>query len=287
MAMCHERGNELHADFEIAGGSVPGRAHVAAGRNNQDAFCWTSTEKGLVAVVCDGCGSGPHSELGAQLGARLVVQAAARLLACELSVSDLLERVEQDVLARLRILAAEMSSEWGSAAAGSSAAPNASFARTVSDYLLFTVVGLIIMRDSATTFAAGDGLIVVNDDVHHLGPFPNNEPPYLGYALLARGAERSNEHSAFRIHRRVPVEEIRSLLLGTDGAVDLDAMADRAVHGRAEPIGPLSQFWTDDRFFRNSDMVRRRLTVINRGPRSGALPDDTTLVVVRRKAAEA
>jgi len=31
--------------------------------------------------------------------------------------------------------------------------------------------------------------------------------------------------------------------------------------------------------------VRRRLAVLNRGPRRG-LPDDTTLVVVRRKVGE-
>src|SRR5215467_2985954 len=95
--------------FEIAGGSVTGRAHVAAGRNNQDAFCWASDADGLVAVVCDGCSSGPHNEVGAQLGARLFVQAATRLLSSNLEVADLLGQVGQDVLARLRVLAREMS----------------------------------------------------------------------------------------------------------------------------------------------------------------------------------
>jgi hypothetical protein len=270
--------------FEIAGGSVPGRAHVAAGRNNQDAFCWVSTGEGLVAAVCDGCGSGSHNEVGAQVGARLVAHAAARLLSSGLDIPELLEQVRQEVLARLRLLATEMSTGAGP----SPASTHASFYRTVSDYFLFTVVGLIITADRATTFSIGDGLIVINGDRHRLGPFANNEPPYIGYALLPRGAgSGSSEHLAFRIHRPVPVDEIRSLLLGTDGAVDLDGMADRAVHGGAEGIGPLSQFWTDDRFFRNSDMVRRRLTIINRGPRGGVMSDDTTLVVVRRRAPEA
>ncbi|MDO8622315.1 MAG: protein phosphatase 2C domain-containing protein, partial [bacterium] len=54
----------------------------------------------------------------------------------------------------------------------------------------------------------------------------------------------------------------------------------------------IDQFWTDDRYFRNPDMVRRRLTLVNReavraengmlARTPGLLPDDTTLVVIRR-----
>ncbi len=241
--------------FEIAGGSVAGRAHVAAGRNNQDAFFWTTTASGLVAVVCDGCSGGPHSEVGAKVGARLIAQAAARLCDSKLSVEELVERVRADVLARLRLLATEMGSE--------------SFARTVTEYFLFTVVGLMVTRSSATTFSIGDGLVVVNGTRHKLGPFPNNEPPYLGYGLLAPGP-------VFKVHASVPTDDLDLLVLGTDGAFDLDSPDD----GRA--IEVLS---SDDRTFRNTDMVRRRLTVM-RNRQRGLLADDTTLVVVRRKRGE-
>jgi hypothetical protein len=57
----------------------------------------------------------------------------------------------------------------------------------------------------------------------------------------------------------------------------------------------LSQFWEEDRYFRNPDALRRRLALINseythldreagvliREP--GLLPDDTTLVAIRRR----
>jgi hypothetical protein len=266
--------------FEIAGGSITGQAHLAAGRNNQDAFCWAVNGAGLVAVVCDGCGTAPHSDVGAKLGAQLVVQAAARLLTSDLDPSEILEQVRRDVLERLRGLAAEMSVETSTSAPGGVA----TFARTVLEYFLFTIVGVVITPRHATTFSLGDGLVVFNGDCRLLGPFPNNEPPYLGYALLSRS---SSERSSFEVHRPVPVDEVRSLLLGTDGAVDLEASADRAVHGREETVGSLSQFWTDDRFFRNADMVRRRLTIVSRRPRGSLLPDDTTLVIVRRKPREA
>ena len=255
--------------FEIAGGSVTGRAHVAAGRNNQDAFCWASDADGLVAVVCDGCSSGPHSEVGAQVGARLLAQTATRLLRSNLDVADLLEQVRQDVLASLRGLAREMSVDA------------ATFSRTVADHFLFTIVGALITARGATTFSLGDGVVVINGERTQLGPFPKNEPPYLGYALLPGALELS-----FNVHRSLEASEVQSLVLGTDGAVELEAVAERPIHGREEAVGPLSQFWSDDRFFKNPDMVRRRLAVLNRGPRGGLLSDDTTLVVIRRKAGD-
>jgi hypothetical protein len=244
--------------FEIAGGSVTGRAHVAAGRNNQDAFCWASDADGLVAVVCDGCSSGPHSEVGAQLGSRLWVQAATRMLSANLDVADLLAQVGQDVLARLRVLAREMSTDASS------------FARTVTDHFLFTIVGVLITAGGATTFSVGDGLVVLNGERTELGPFPNNEPPYLGYALLPSAQDRgTGDRVPFTIHRSIPASDVQSLVLGTDGAIELE-----------------TQFWKDERFFKNPDMVRRRLAVLSRSARGGLLSDDTTLVVIRRKAAE-
>ncbi len=261
--------------FEIAGGSVTGQAHVAAGRNNQDAFSWEVSEDGLVAVVCDGCGSGPHSEVGAKIGARLVTRAGARLLASDLEPADLLEEVRREVVEKLRLVATSIGAD-------TSPGDVSAFGRAVLDYLLFTIVGALVTRRWTTTFSLGDGLVVLNGDRRQLGPFPDNEPPYLSYALLTRsGSDRS-----FDVHRPVPVDEARSLLLATDGAVDLETSADRAVHGREEAVGPLSQFWTDDRYFTNRDMVRRRLAIVSRGPRGGLLPDDTTLVVVRQKVGE-
>jgi hypothetical protein len=123
---------------------------------------------------------------------------------------------------------------------------------------------------AVTTFSIGDGLVVVNGDRHRLGPFENNEPPYLGYGLLSRGP-------SFRIHDSIPTGDVRLLVLGTDGAFDLDAEGGE---------GPIEGICLDDRTFRNTDMVRRRLTIMRNESR-GAFADDTTLVVVRRKPGDA
>ena len=64
--------------FEWAAGSVAGRDHRRVGRNSQDAVRVVGDDGALVAVVTDGCGSAPHSEVGAHLLAQLL---AVRLLA--------------------------------------------------------------------------------------------------------------------------------------------------------------------------------------------------------------
>lgn len=259
--------------FEIAGGTVTGQAHVAAGRNNQDAFSWELTGAGLVAVVCDGCGSSPHSEVGAKLGAQLITRAAARRLASDCDPAELLEQVRLELLGRLRLLAIGLAGGRPGFKGGEP------FARAVLDYLLFTVVGAVVTPRWATTFSLGDGLAVLNGERLQLGPFPGNEPPYLAYSLLSTGTSERT----FELLRQVPADEACSLLLATDGAVELEPLAARATDGRAVPVGPLSQFWTEDRFFANRDMVRRRLAIISRGSRGGLLSDDTTVVAVRRR----
>jgi len=256
------------AAFEIAGGSVAGQMHLAARRNNQDAYWWEADAGGLIAVVCDGCGSRAHSEVGALIGARLVAQAVRRLRRSGLPAPRLFDDVRRHVLAGLRVVARQMG-------------PRARLADTVIDYLLFTIVGLLVTDRVALPFSFGDGLIVVNGDARELGPFPDNEPPYLAYGLLpgSLGPGRAR----FQVHDATPVDEVRSILIGTDGARDLRAAAARAVPGRDGVVGPLSQFWADDAFYKNRDMVRRRLAVLNRGAGPGLLADDTTIVVVRRK----
>jgi hypothetical protein len=266
------------SSLEIAAGSVTGRAHTRAGRCNQDAYAWASAGGATVAVVCDGCSSGAHSEVGAQLGARLVVEALLRQLGGEATTTacqpELLERARQDVLAQLRLLASAM---------------GGSFSRTIADYFLFTVIGAVVEPDRAWVFALGDGLVVVDGERLELGPYPGNEPPYLAYALL----DGAPHDLGLQVLRQLPSGERATLLLGSDGALDLEAAAHRRVPGRAELVGPLSSFWTSERYFRNPDAVRRRLAVLNRdvarviapGDRereAGLLPDDTTLVVLRR-----
>ncbi|QQR44330.1 protein phosphatase 2C domain-containing protein [Myxococcus xanthus] len=262
--------------FDVAAASVLGREHARAGRNNQDALCIRASEHGLVAVVTDGCGSQPCSELGAQLGARRLARAALVRLAEGERVDEptFLPGLREDVLCLLSELRADLG-------------------REVMGDFLFTVVGAVVTPSLTLVFSAGDGVWALNGEVHPLGPFPGNAPPYLAYALM------HGEDVALTPRALVPTEDVHALLLGTDGVADLERLATTRMPAGDELVGPLSRLWTEDRYFANPDALRRRLALLNReavradfasqqlSRTPGLLPDDTTLVVLRRRMGRA
>ncbi len=265
--------------FELAGGSVIGREHLRVGKNNQDAYFWNMTEAGVIAVVCDGCGSGIHSEVGAKLGARMIVETLHCLLkdGVHLEHEEVWQTIQQMLLSGLQQVVEQLGGDR---------------TQTVRDYLLFTIAGVVITATTTAVFALGDGVVAIDDQVIQLGPFPNNAPPYLAYGLLE---ENISEASRLKTLQILPTDQLQTLLLGTDGMSDFIQVAEKALPGRSETVGDIAQFWQDDRYFRNSDQVRRHLALINRevttfNPSSqqclrqfGLLPDDTTLIVIRSK----
>lgn len=263
--------------IQIAGGTVAGRRHNIAGDNNQDAFCWGQAQAGLVGVVCDGCGSGKHSEVGAKLAARWTVRAIGARLGRGQPIPDLLEEVRQELLSRMYQTAVDLGADPGP---GWSEETRAEFGQTVKDYLLFTIVGIIVEGARVTTFALGDGLVVVNRQRHRLGPFPRNEPPFLGYALMPSRAGAADDR--FVILDSLPIQALRSILIGTDGAAQIDERADDLLPSGQERVGSLDQFWTDDHIFGKREALSRRLAMIQRGPSGGILGDDVAIVVVRK-----
>lgn len=270
--------------FEIAGGTVMGKDHRAGSLGNQDAYYWFDSDKMTVAAVCDGCGGAPHSEVGAKLGARLVVEAVRR----KLELSDffdpdaMMEQVRKDVLAELRLLALNMGQ---------------SLTKIVREMFLFTVMGLALTARGAIIFSLGDGFYSFNGKLFREGPFPGNAPPYLAYGGLVESSLDSSRSSLFRFKTDImlPLEMVKTICLASDGLEDLLAAADNDLPGKNELVGPLVQFWENDIFFKNPDAIRRRLFQINREVvrpdwenkslerESGWLADDTTLVVVRRQ----
>ena len=168
----------MTTQFEIAGGTVTGREHYRLRANGQDAYHIVRRGETSVAIVCDGCGdpASRHSEVGAVLGARMIAQRLAGVLSSEagrLATAEeaerLLEQVRREMLVSLRKLARGMSEDPVEA---------------ISECLLFTVVGCAITGEYAAFFSLGDGMIIVNDLHVKIGPYPDNAPPYLAYALL-------------------------------------------------------------------------------------------------------
>ena len=138
-------------------------------------------------------------------------------------------------------------------------------------------------------------MVVVNGERIRIGSFPDNAPPYLGYELPMKASDFPPLRHLV-LHRVLATEQLSSFLLATDGIDDLIAAKGRILPGRTDTVESIESFWQEDRFFKNPDAMRRRLTLIGREHvavatdgkslvRSpGFLRDDTTIVTGRRVA---
>ena len=269
--------------FQIAGGTVMGREHYRLRANRQDAYRIERRGEVTVAVVCDGCGDpdSPHSEVGAALGARMIAHRLAVQLAtddCRLAtpegIGKTLEGVRRETLAGLRKLARSMGDD---------------LVRAISDCLLFTVVGCAINATHAAFFSLGDGVIIVNGQATLLGPYPDNAPPYMAYALLDGCKEQCDLR--FSIQHHTSTSALESFLIGSDGVRDLMEQGRQYLPGTNEVVGEIDTFWQAYEYYVNPHALNNRLRLINtdqvridwqahrKATDWGRLADDTTLVV--------
>ncbi|MFA6437237.1 MAG: protein phosphatase 2C domain-containing protein [Candidatus Paceibacterota bacterium] len=276
--------------FEIAGGTVLGTNHQRCGKNNQDAFLWQITEDAVVIVVADGCGSKPHSEVGAKIGSQLIVNEIITnlyengfldALGNDIATNNLWSLIERNVLEKIYALAHSMDRDL--------------HAQAIADYFLFTMIGAIATKNKTIIFSLGDGAYIINGEVTQIGPFPDNAPPYLAYQLLdPQTLDIDQRLLHIKTKRIIETPEIKNLLIGTDGVCDLIRQSEKQIPGSQDQVGQINWFWENDKCFSNPDMIRRRLSMMNRqslridekkhlAKESGILPDDTTLVVMRQK----
>jgi len=265
------------SQFELASGTITGRNHNQRGMNNQDAFYSLADAQTAIAVVGDGCGSCSHSEVGAKLGVRFVVEAIANQIAEPIN-PEFWQRLQANILGKLHNLALTLGGDT-----------QEKLGEIVKDYLLFTIVGAIITPTETAIFAIGDGAIAINGKVLVIEEFPNNAPPYLAYGLLGAPVN-------LQIYGLLPTAEVNSLLIATDGIQDLIESQAKMLPGKSEIVGNIDQFWQEDRYFQNPDAIRRKLALINREvvkpnwqeqrlDRSGGLlSDDTTLITIRKRS---
>jgi len=277
---------KVEDSFKVVQGTITGKYHLSIGKNNQDAS-QVRYGNGVVAVVCDGCGSSEHSEVGAQLGAHLI---AEKLITLNTDVIE--EDPENPIEFEMELDNIKRSIVWKIMEIAN--AMKGSTFNIIQDYFLFTCIAAIIREKYTTIISIGDGTVAVNGDVKRLGPFENNAPPYIAYNAI-KECVKLNDDCGFKIVKIVPTSEVETILIGTDGLDDLEDAENKKIPGKDEMVGPLSQFWKNDLYFRNPHAINRRLTLINRthikldkygqGIRRemGHLRDDTTMIVIRRE----
>jgi len=196
-------------DTMSARAAVIGARHARTGRNGQDAAAaWAAGDAGAI-VVCDGCSAGAHSEVGARLAAQVALAAIAAGLSWD--------GVRARVLRALAQLIEHLPDRE----------------QAVHDHLLFTIVAAARRGDEVSVWAVGDGGYAIGDRERVLGPFADNQPPYLAYELL--GATVAD-------HVELADACTGAVVVGTDGACELG----------------LSRF-TERRFVDHPDALRREL----------------------------
>ncbi len=278
-------------NYQTIGASIIGRDHVGignvlVGKNNQDSFCVTQDDDRAVAIVCDGCGGQPHSEVGSQLGARFLSRAIYKTLyncgslrkinSYPLILSYALVDLLKEILRLSKLL-------------------DDNKVKAIDEYFLFTIVGAIVDHDGCVVFSIGDGFYALNDNVcHSLGPFKDNEPPYAAYGLTGTKS-KPPDHEAwkFQILAKCSADEFKHVLIGTDGVRSLLSAKDKKITGKDEVVGGIEQFWLNDAYFNGPNELHNRLALIGRNftavkngqlkREHGLLIDDTTLAVIRRQ----
>lgn len=271
--------------IEIAKASVIGRTHSEKGKNNQDSLFVVENEKHVVGIVADGCGSCIQSEIGAGIATRLIANSLVENINLYDDCAALLERIRLDVLAEFRVLINRL---------------GFSISSTVNDLFLFTVIGFVITQDEYFVFSLGDGLVIINDRLIELGPFPDNKPPYLMYGLTGSTiGDQSGESFKINVVEQGNIVDMRKIVIGTDGMLDLLSCEGKRIPGKEERVPNIHEMLGNNSLFKNKDILRRKLSLINKNStkykrnilgnitdiqvEKGLLEDDTSMIIARRQ----
>lgn len=168
-----------HSNLRVRYGQIIGRNHMQRQQNCQDGLTVIETESLAVGVICDGCGSGSRSEVGAILASSFLAQEAAKALESGTPLSELTVYLCVRLQALLSQFIAIMQPDDLSA--------------FVQEHLLFTVLGFALHKETenALIWAAGDGWVLTDDQFQHRDQ--QNTPDYPAYALLPHASLRRSQ----------------------------------------------------------------------------------------------
>lgn len=251
--------------FSLAGGSALGRAHGRSGRNNQDAFALREDGDRIVAVVADGCSQGRSSEVGARLAATWIAANGPRLARTTGDATSLAEALAGGLRAMLGGALDQLAPRPGERAA------------VIGELFLFTLLVAVLTPERALVLGRGDGLYAIDGTVVFLDSGVDNAPDYLAYALLADDDARARD-GALRVLASVPLDEIESLVIATDGAA---AFEQPAAEAHDHPAATLAEVALDARYAANPSLLQKRLHALASSDRR--LQDDVTIALLRRR----
>ena len=226
-------------------GIVPGRSHILDARNCQDALCSTTFELDgksyIVGVIADGCGEGNHSEVGAQLAVQFIPREVRRLVQSGSAIEQIPDLLFEHLIHFLKAIVGAYN-----------VTDIREFAQFVNHHLLFTVLGFLLGPEQTAVFAAGDGIVIINDDTHLREQ--QNAPTYIGYQLIDRRYLKANTSPLPTTFDQyiVPTETLQKLAVGSDAWMQEQTLLDQ-LWGIKTAVGLQLQMnrWSDAKHFKD------------------------------------
>lgn len=257
--------HKTEALLEIVQASVVGNAHRHRERNNQDAVAIHRVGDTVYAAVCDGCGSGAHSEFGAQFIARWLVTHASRFVA-------------NDPISALAAMADALTTELNTLAASLAPAPSL-WLEVITECLLATFLLLVWGPERVWIGGIGDGVWGINGELHTIDSGQLNAPPYLAYRLVPVEWMASPVDHAPRLWCCRATSDVRTAVIGSDGFGTWETIT-RTQPGLSATLPGLSRLMSERCFWRNPSWLQKQLRVFS--SKTGQLQDDSSAVVIRR-----
>lgn len=186
-----------------------GRGHLIEFKNCQDALKvydgQVDDRSVVIGFICDGCSEGEANEVGANLGVNFLIRRTLELLQSGLPIKSIPSVLYPDLVRFLR-----------------SVLSNYKFVdisdqvRFINDYLLFTVIGLIVDDSDGVIMVAGDGVFEVNGVATFIES--DNKPQYPAYNLIDRrnmsptAAQTPNSFDVYQLDRSA----LEKVAIGSD-----------------------------------------------------------------------
>ncbi|OQW91785.1 MAG: hypothetical protein BWK78_03565 [Thiotrichaceae bacterium IS1] len=206
--------NTSRLPFTIGGATQQGPDHIPDNLNNQDALGILVEENFMMGVISDGCTDSAsipkrrtNNEVGAKLINYLVVQTTKKLLKNypDLDGHRFVEELSREVTKALMAFVHLFSEEEESTKE-----------LFIADFLMTTLLGMVVCQDRYIVFGRGDGVVGINGEINLLEKYAGS---YLGEDLV-KSPELSlagGQHSSIKLLAEGLTTDLNSLFLATDG----------------------------------------------------------------------
>jgi hypothetical protein len=219
---------------------VIGRDHSLFRVNRQD-FCDTLDDEGdLYGIVCDGCGSGAYTEVGASLIGNLVLRLLPTLnlqqfnspfaiqytndpelqRMTDISKSQISRFIESQVTTTVYAFIERLTRNLQLYTFIQNKDKIVEKMQFINDYLLTTIIFSIVLRDYVVIGHCGDGVVIVDDDVTVIDQ--GGSPHYLMYNNVPKEALQSTPSQLQGLKIDIyDTKKISKIAIGTDGLTPL------------------------------------------------------------------